>query len=101
MDWRQKWSGHNVSVPPQLETAELKKHAWQANAWVGLASEKGLSSLLKGKRNQHQHLPDDLPLCIYTHLAGLMATIGGMPVDLGLPGTIQFDEIEAANLLDL
>jgi len=54
-----------------------------------------------GKRNQHQNLPENLPLCIYTHLAGLMVTIGGMPVDLGVPGTIQFDEIVKANLLDL
>ena len=101
LDWRKKWSGHNVSVPPHLETSELKKHAWNANAWVGLASEKGLATLLKGKRNQHQNLPENLPLCIYTHLAGLMVTIGGMPVDLGVPGTIQFDEIVKANLLDL
>ena len=88
-------------MPPHLETSELKKHAWNANAWVGLASEKGLATLLKGKRNQHQNLPENLPLCIYTHLAGLMVTIGGMPVDLGVPGTIQFDEIVKANLLDL
>ena len=59
-----------------------------------------LAALLKGKR-QHQNLPEDLPLCIYTHLAGLMVTIGGMPVDLGVPGTIQLNDIEAANLLDL
>jgi hypothetical protein len=100
LDWREKWSGHNVSVPPHMKTTDLKKHAWRANAWVGLASEKGLAALLKGKR-QHQNLPEDLPLCIYTHLAGLMVTIGGMPVDLGVPGTIQLDDIEAANLLDL
>jgi len=101
MDWRAKWFGHNVSVPPVMENVALKKHAWQANAWVGLASEKGLASLMKSKRNQHQNLPEQLPLCIYTHLAGLMVTIGGMPVDLGVPGTIQYDAIEAANLLDL
>jgi len=34
-------------------------------------------------------------------LTGLITTVGGIPVDLGLPGTLNFKAIEKADLLDL
>ncbi len=45
--------------------------------------------------------PDDLPMCIHTHLTGIVVTISGMPVDLGLPGTLDLKSIEKKGLLEL
>jgi hypothetical protein len=42
----------------------------------------------------------DFPPCVYTHMTGVIVTIGGMPVDLGLPGDIDYDAIENAGLLN-
>ena len=41
----------------------------------------------------------DFPPCVYTHMTGVIVTIGGMPVDLGLPGDINYESIEKAGLL--
>ena len=42
-----------------------------------------------------------LPPCIYLHLTGLIVTVGGMPVDLGFPGGLNFKGINDKGLLDL
>ena len=42
----------------------------------------------------------DFPPCLFTHITGVVVTIGGMPVDLGLPGDINITAIEKAGLLD-
>jgi len=34
-------------------------------------------------------------------LTGLVTTVGGIPVDLGLPGNLNFKAIEKSELLDL
>ena len=43
---------------------------------------------------------NDFPPCLYTHMSGVIVTIGGMPVDLGLPGDVDFVEIEKSGLID-
>ena len=43
----------------------------------------------------------DFPPCLFTHLTGIIVTIGGMPVDLGLPGHLNLAAINKAGLLDL
>jgi hypothetical protein len=43
----------------------------------------------------------ELPSCLFTHLTGVIVTIGGMPVDLGLPGQLNLKAINNAGLLDL
>ncbi|MDB2335334.1 hypothetical protein N9V31_01260 [Candidatus Poseidonia alphae] len=100
-DWRITWPKHTVAPAPVLESDLLRQHAWAANAWVGLASEKGLEALQKSRRSPHNELPDELPLALYTHLSGLLVTIGGMPVDLGLPGTFDLNSVDGKGLLTL
>jgi len=55
---------------------------------------------LKNK-NGHRTLRSELPLGLYTHLAGIMVTVGGMPVDLGLPASYQHEQAVKAGLLNL
>jgi hypothetical protein len=42
-----------------------------------------------------------LPICLYTHLTGIVVTLGGMPVDLGLPGYLDLKRIKENGLIDL
>ena len=98
-DWRQRWGMHNVKIPPSLDSEELKLHAWQANAWVGVMAEGGLNA----KRNKHHHrsLPASLPTGVYTHLSGIVVTVGGMAIDLGMPPSFDVEAAKKAGLLDV
>jgi len=100
-DWRVTWPKHTVAPAPVLESELLRQHAWSANGWVGLSSEKGLERLQKSRKSPHNKLPEELPLALYTHLSGLLVTIGGMPVDLGLPGDFDLDSADSKDLLSL
>jgi hypothetical protein len=97
-DWRVTWPKHTVSVAPSLESNLLRQHAWSANAWVALASDKEMVDLLSSRKPPLQDLPESLPLALYTHLSGILVTIGGMPVDLGLPGTLRISTVEKHGL---
>lgn len=99
MDWRHRWKHHNVKIPPSLESEELKLHAWQANAWVGLACEGGLSS--KTNKHHHRRLPSALPTGLYTHFSGIVVTVGGMAIDLGLPPSYHHEAAKKAGLIDV
>ena len=98
-DWWLRWSKHNATVPPVLDKEVLKAHAMNANAWVGLLSSDEWTKL--GRKNAHQSLPDNLPIGLYTHLTGIVVSIGGMPVDLGLPASFDHQAATKANVLDL
>ena len=98
-DWRVTWPKHTVAPAPSLESHLLRQHAWSANAWVALASEKEMEELLRSRKPPLQDLPESLPLALYTHLSGLIVTIGGMPIDLGLPGTINLAAADKNGLL--
>ena len=100
-NWRISWPKHNVSVPPNLESSLLRQHAWSANAWVGLASDKEMVDLLASRKPPIKDLPESLPLALYTHLSGIIVTIGGMPVDIGVPGTLRIDTAEKNGLFTL
>jgi len=41
-----------------------------------------------------------VPLGLFTHLTGLTITIGGLPVDLGLPADIDLKAAKKNKLLD-
>ena len=97
-DWTLSWPLHNVAVPPSLDSNELKQHAVKANAWVLLATEEGVVE--HASKKVHRHLPQELPLGLFTHLNGLIITIGGMPVDLGLPAGLKLTAAEKHRLLD-
>jgi len=96
IDWRSQWRNHNIIPAPQLDSKSLRQHAWNANAWVRLAhSENGLAQHPEGLSS------DELPLGLYTHIAGIMITIQECPLDLGLPGNLNLKAIEKYGLLDL
>ena len=86
-------------------TKDLQKHAWQANGWIAFGDEEVFTKAKKKATNGWKLLADkksesDFPPCLYTHITGVVVTIGGMPVDLGLPGDIDLKAIENAGLLD-
>ena len=97
-DWKQAWPLHNVAVPPVLDTPSLKRHAIKANAWCLLLREQGVNRA--SAKKAHNQLPDEVPIGLYTHLGGLTITIAGMPVDLGLPSTIDIGAARKLGLLD-
>ena len=106
LDWVNAWPyRHTVAPAPALVTKELQKHAWQANGWIAFGDEELFSKAKKKASNGWKLLTQkktesDFPPCLYTHNTGVIVTIGGMPVDLGLPGEIDFTAIENAGLLD-
>ena len=96
---------HVVSPPPTFRKKSLKQHAWAANAWflhgasneLTIASKKGHNGWkMLGKMDETA-----LPPCLYLHLTGLIVTVGGMPVDLGFPGGLNFKAIKDKGLSDL
>ena len=97
-DWKDAWSLHNVAVPPVLDTNNLKQHAVRANAWILLLTEEGLGK--HAEKKTAKRLPDQVPLGLYTHMGGLIITIAGMPVDLGLPAGIDLKTARKHGLLD-
>jgi hypothetical protein len=107
LDWVQAWPyRHTVAPAPALVTKELQKHAWGANAWIAHSAENTLERAKSKKHNGWKILSKfkderDLPACVFTHLTGIIITIGGMPVDLGLPGQLNLKAINEAGLLEL
>ena len=45
--------------------------------------------------------PSTFPVGLHLHLTGIIVTVGGMPVDLGFPGGMDFQSIKAKGLIDL
>ena len=97
-NWRASWNLHNVAIPPIMDSTELKRHALQANAWSLML---GSNVSQHSKKNIHKSLETEVPLGLFTHLQGITVTIGGMPVDLGLPAGINLKAAEKNGLLEL
>ena len=97
-DWKQAWGQHNVAPPPTLENTSLREHAMNANAWMLLLSEEGTNQ--RAAKKAMKSLVDEVPVGLFTHLTGLTITIGGMPVDLGLPANINLNAARKHGLLD-
>jgi hypothetical protein len=97
-DWKQSWKQHNVAIPPMFDTVEFKQHAMKANAWSLMMSEKGVGH--HASKKAYKALRDDALIGLFTHLTGLTITIGGMPVDLGLPAGIDLKSAKKNGLLD-
>ena len=97
-DWKRSWNMHNTAIPPVFDSTELKQHALQSNAWSLLLSEKGVRQHTSKKA--YKMLRGDVPLGLFTHLTGITITIGGLPVDLGLPSGIDLKEAKKNKLLD-
>jgi hypothetical protein len=107
LDWVQAWPyRHTVAPAPALVTKDLQRHAWKANGWIAHSMEDTLDKAKEKGSNGWKLLSKykderDFPPCIFTHLTGIIVTIGGMPVDLGLPGDMNLKAIRDAGLLDL
>ena len=105
LDWVNAWPHrHTVAPAPALVTKDLQKHAWRANGWIAFGDDQLFSDSKKNGQSGWKMLDDKkteaaFPPCLYTHLCGVVVTIGGMPVDLGLPGDINLAEIEKSGLL--
>ena len=56
---------------------------------------------MAGNYYRNLRMKETSPPCVFTHLTGIIVTIGGMPVDLGLPGDLNLDAIKNAGLLEL
>ena len=97
-DWKRSWPLHNVVIPPVMDTTELKQHAVNGNAWVMML---GGDLSKHAKKGAHNSLDDEVPIGLFTHLKGITITIGGMPVDLGLPADINLKAARKNGLLDV
>ena len=105
LDWVNAWPyRHTVAPAPAFMTKDLQKHAWKANGWIAHSNESSLDQAIKKGNNGWKMLAkfkseNDLPACLYTHLTGVIVTIGGMPVDLGLPGDIDLATLEKIGMI--
>ena len=105
LDWVNAWPyRHTVAPAPAFMTKDLQKHAWKANGWIAHSKENSLGQAIKKGNNGWKMLAkfkseNDLPACLYTHLTGVIVTIGGMPVDLGLPGDIDLATLEKIGMI--
>ena len=63
-----------------------------------LLTDDGLGK--HAEKKTAKRLPDQVPLGLYTHMGGLIITIAGMPVDLGLPAGIDLKTARKLGLLD-
>tara|TARA_B100000768_G_scaffold89433_1_gene83935 strand:- start:4547 stop:7099 length:2553 start_codon:yes stop_codon:yes gene_type:complete len=100
------WSKvHVVSPPPAFHKKGLKQHAWRANAWYLHGDSNQLTIASKKGQNGWKMLSkvdlSTFPVCLNLHLTGIIVTVGGMPVDLGFPGGMDFQAIKARGLIDL
>mgnify|MGYP006121171685 CR=1 FL=1 len=105
LDWLDGWAGkHVVAPPPTFGKKPLIQHAWKSNGWTAFDGSGSLSEAIKRKANGwkvvQQVWPDGLPMCIHTHLTGIVVTVSGMPVDLGFPGVLDLKSIEKKGLLE-
>ena len=103
-DWVKDWPVvHTVQVSPRLSSSRSLKHAAMANVWITHSPDQSVSECYN-KRSAWKRIPyksneKEAPAGLYLHLYGIIATIGGMPVDLGLPAGLDVEALENRGLL--
>ena len=98
-EWEKNWQeSHNVVAAPSISTNAMKIHAWNANAWT---SRRETTTKNLGKKGWKKVDWTNPPLANHLIMTGLITTVGGVPIDLGLPGWINFRACEKADLFDL
>lgn len=102
-DWVRDWPIlHTVHVSPRLGSSKAKKHASRANAWIVHSKEQSVSDHYM-KSKLWKKIPyggeNQPPHGLYLHLYGIVATIAGMPVDLGLPSGLNIDDLVRRGLV--
>ena len=96
-DWMREWPIlHTVHISPRLGSTQSRRHAGRANAWIVHSQDQSVSKYFS-KSNLWKKIPyngeHQAPLGLYLHLYGVITTIAGMPVDLGLPSGINIDDL--------
>ncbi|MBM54717.1 MAG: hypothetical protein CMB36_06775 [Euryarchaeota archaeon] len=96
-DWMREWPIlHTVHISPRLGSTQSRRHAGRANAWIVHSQNQSVSKYFS-KSNLWKKIPyngeHQAPLGLYLHLYGVITTIAGMPVDLGLPSGINIDDL--------
>jgi hypothetical protein len=96
-DWMREWPIlHTVHISPRLGSTQARKHAGRANAWIVHSQEQSVSKYFS-KSSLWKKIPyngeNQAPHGLYLHLYGVITTIAGMPVDLGLPSGINIDDL--------
>ena len=98
-DWEKNWqSSHNVVAAPDNRTSMMKIHSWFANAWL---TRRETTTKRLGKKGWKKAAWPNPPFANHLIMTGIITTVGGVPVDLGMPGWIDFDACEKAGLFDL
>ena len=104
-DWVSRWpTMHEAASPPLWTNRALRLHAWTANAW-SLHDADGPSSAMVGALGRTAKKAEPLlvgktpPVGLHLHLCGLLVDVGGYPVDVGLPGTLDVEAARMAGLL--
>lgn len=98
-DWEKNWqSSHNVVAAPDNRTNMMKIHTWFANAWT---TRRETTTKKLGKKGWKKAAWPNPPFANYLIMTGIITTVGGVPVDLGMPGWIDFDACEKAGLFEL
>ena len=102
-DWMRDWPIlHTVHISPRLGSTQSRKHAGRANAWIAHSKDQSVSKYF-AKSNLWKKIPyngeNQTPHGLYLHLYGVITTIAGMPVDLGLPSGINIDDLIREGIL--
>ena len=102
-DWMREWPIlHTVHISPRLGSTQARKHAGRANAWIVHSNEQSVSKYWM-KSNLWKKIPyngeQQPPHGLYLHLYGVITTIAGMPVDLGLPSGINYNDLMLRDLV--
>lgn len=104
-DWVSRWpSMHEATSPPLWSNRTLRMHAWTANAWSLHDADGDASTMVhtlgqSSKKAEPRLVGKSPPKGLHLHLCGLLVDVGGYPVDVGLPGTLDVDAARAAGLL--
>ena len=94
-NWR---NSHNVIASPDNSNNSMKIHSWNANAWL---TRRETTAKNLGKKGWKKAVWKTPPFANYLIMTGIIATVGGVPIDLGMPGWIDFEACEKAKLLEL
>ena len=76
----------------------MKIHSWNANPWL---TRRETAAKNLGKKGWKKAVWSPPPFANYLIMTGIITTVGGVPVDLGMPGWINFKACEKAGLFDL
>lgn len=102
-DWMRDWPVlHTVHISPRLGSTTARKHAGKANAWIVHSKDQSVSQHYM-KSKMWKKIPyngeNQPPHGLYLHLYGIIVTVAGMPVDLGLPSGLNIDQLDRRGLL--